>query len=158
MAAHQTPLSLGFSRQEHWSELPFPSPMHESEKWKWSRSVVSDSATPWTAAYQAPPSMGFSRQEYWSSVPELGYLFDCFLVSWGMPILLWTFPLALFYSVPQVLGCCISIFIRFHAYFDEYFDFFCDLLVIQKCVVQPPYARWILNHWTTREIPQGVFW
>ena len=24
--------SLGFSRQEHWSELPFPSPMHESEK------------------------------------------------------------------------------------------------------------------------------
>ena len=25
-------LSLGFSRQEHWSELPFPSPMLESEK------------------------------------------------------------------------------------------------------------------------------
>ena len=24
------------------SGLPFPSPMHESEKWKWSRSVVSD--------------------------------------------------------------------------------------------------------------------
>ena len=35
--------SLGFSRQEHWSGLPFPSPMHESEKWKWSHSVVSDS-------------------------------------------------------------------------------------------------------------------
>ena len=31
-AAHQPPLSLGFSRQEHWSGLPFPSPMHESEK------------------------------------------------------------------------------------------------------------------------------
>ena len=41
-AAHQAPRSLGFSRQEHWSGLPFPSPMHESEKWKWSRSVVSD--------------------------------------------------------------------------------------------------------------------
>ena len=26
-------LCLGFSRQEHWSGLPFPSPMHESEKW-----------------------------------------------------------------------------------------------------------------------------
>ena len=25
-------LSLGFFRQEHWSGLPFPSPMHESEK------------------------------------------------------------------------------------------------------------------------------
>jgi len=31
MAAHQAPLSLGFSRQEHWSGLPFSSPMHESE-------------------------------------------------------------------------------------------------------------------------------
>ena len=30
--AHQAPPSLGFSRQEHWSGLPFPSPMHESEK------------------------------------------------------------------------------------------------------------------------------
>ena len=38
--------SLGFSRQEHWSVLPFPSPMHESEKWKWSRSVMSDSSRP----------------------------------------------------------------------------------------------------------------
>ena len=67
-AARQAPLSLGFSRQEHRSGLPFPSPMHESEKWKWSRSVVL-LATPWTAAYQAPPSMGFSRQEDWSGVP-----------------------------------------------------------------------------------------
>ena len=41
MAAHQAPPSLGFSRQEHWSGLPFPSPMHESEKWKWSLSVLS---------------------------------------------------------------------------------------------------------------------
>ena len=30
--AHQAPPSLGFSRQEHWSGLPFPSPMHQSEK------------------------------------------------------------------------------------------------------------------------------
>ena len=40
------PLFLGFSRQEYWSGLPFPSPMHESEKWKWSRSVVSDPQRP----------------------------------------------------------------------------------------------------------------
>ena len=31
-AAHEAPPSLGFSRQEHWSGLPFPSPVHESEK------------------------------------------------------------------------------------------------------------------------------
>ena len=45
-AAHQAPPSLGCSRQEHWGGLPFPSPTHESEKWKWSRSVVSDSQRP----------------------------------------------------------------------------------------------------------------
>ena len=43
-AAHQASPSLGFSRQEHWSGLPFPSPMHESEKWKWSHSVVFNSS------------------------------------------------------------------------------------------------------------------
>ena len=46
MAAHQAPRSLGFSRGEYCSGLPFPSPMHESEKWKWSCSVVSDSQQP----------------------------------------------------------------------------------------------------------------
>ena len=45
-ATHQAPLSLGSSRQEHRSGLPFPSPMHENEKWKWSRSVMSDSLRP----------------------------------------------------------------------------------------------------------------
>ena len=46
LAAHQAPPSLGFSRQEYWSGLPFPSPVHESEKWKWSFSVMSDSQRP----------------------------------------------------------------------------------------------------------------
>ena len=45
-AAHQAAPSVGFSRQEYWSGLPFPSPMHESEKWKWRGSVVSDSSRP----------------------------------------------------------------------------------------------------------------
>ena len=49
-AAHQAPPSLGFSRQEHWSGLPFPSP-----KWKWKVKVkllshVRLFATPWTVA------------------------------------------------------------------------------------------------------------
>jgi len=44
--AYQAPQSMGFSRQEYWSGLPFPSPVHQSEKWKWSRSVVSDSSRP----------------------------------------------------------------------------------------------------------------
>ena len=95
-AAHQAPPFLGFSRQEHWSGLPFPSPMHEMK----SESEVAQSyPTPsdpidcslpsscvhrvfqvqslshvqlailWTVAHQAPLSMGFSRQEYWSGLP-----------------------------------------------------------------------------------------
>ena len=32
MEAHQAPPSQGFSKQEHWSGVPFPSPMHKSEK------------------------------------------------------------------------------------------------------------------------------
>ena len=44
--AHQTPSSLGFSRQEYWSGLPLPSPMQEREKGKGSHSVVSDSQGP----------------------------------------------------------------------------------------------------------------
>ena len=39
MAAHQAPPSLGFSRQDHWSGLPFPSPMQERK----SESEVAQS-------------------------------------------------------------------------------------------------------------------
>ena len=34
-----------------------------------SCSVLSDSATPWTAACQAPLSMILSQQAYWSGLP-----------------------------------------------------------------------------------------
>ena len=51
----------------------FPLPRRRHTKWlltdSFSRSAVSDSATPWAAARQAPLSMGFSRQEYWSGLP-----------------------------------------------------------------------------------------
>ena len=33
MAAHRAPLSLGFSRQEYWSVLPFPFPEDEMIGW-----------------------------------------------------------------------------------------------------------------------------
>ena len=41
-AACGAPLPMIFSLQEYWSGWPFPSPVHESEKWKWSLSVMSD--------------------------------------------------------------------------------------------------------------------
>ena len=61
---------MGFSRQEHWNGLPFPSPNGTIERKKvTSLSRVQLFATPWTVAYQAPPSMEFSRQEYESGLP-----------------------------------------------------------------------------------------
>jgi len=84
-AAYQAPPPMGFSRQ-YWSGVSSPSPCIPLEitiyykelwkkhnidfamyKWKWSRSVVSDSLRP--HGHQAPLSMGFSRQEYWSELP-----------------------------------------------------------------------------------------
>ena len=41
MAAHQAPPSLGFSRQEHWSGLPFPSPIPQLKAEILQRSAVS---------------------------------------------------------------------------------------------------------------------
>ena len=68
-AAHQAPLSLGFSRQEHWNGCHF---VLQCRKVK-SESEVDQScltlSDPTTAAYQAHPPMGFSRQEYWSGLP-----------------------------------------------------------------------------------------
>ena len=92
------PLSMGFSRQEYWSGLPYPYPRNlpdpgiepaslvytalqvDSLSLNYGRSpnsthggLVAKScptlATPWTVAHQAPLSMGFSRQEYWSGLP-----------------------------------------------------------------------------------------
>ena len=94
-AAHQAPPSLGFSRQEYWSGLPFPSLMHESEVaqscptlsnpmdcslpgssahgifqgrvLEWGASSVMSSS--WTETCQAPVSMEYFRQEYWCGLP-----------------------------------------------------------------------------------------
>ena len=55
---------LGFSRQEHWSRLPFPSTVHACMLSRFSLCV-----TLWTAAHQAPLTTGFSMQEYWSGLP-----------------------------------------------------------------------------------------
>ena len=55
--ACQASLSMGFLRQEYWNRLPFPSPMHESEKWKLSCSIfpiqVQNPCKPTSPALQA---------------------------------------------------------------------------------------------------------
>ena len=97
--APQAPLSIGFSRQEYWSGLPFPSlgdlpglgielaslappalagefftmvPLGKTQLFLRASHVTSHGqlfATPWTGTHKAPLSMGFSRQKYWSGLP-----------------------------------------------------------------------------------------
>ena len=82
--ACQAPLSMGLSRQEYWSGLPFPSPEYVGNYWRWVLyrwrfiilfllPVQLSSVTqlcPTLCNYmdcvacQAPLSMWFSRQEY----------------------------------------------------------------------------------------------
>ena len=93
MAAHQAPRSLGFFRQEYWSGLPFPSPMHEREKWKWSRSVVSNSQRPnglqptgssvhgiFQARVLEWGAIAFSTMEYYSAIKR--NTFESVLMRW----------------------------------------------------------------------------
>ena len=58
LTAQQAPPPLGFCRQEHWSGLPLPSPGHESEKGKWSRSVVSSLGDPMDCSPPGSPAPG----------------------------------------------------------------------------------------------------
>ena len=87
--AHQAPLSMEFSRQEYWSELPFPPPGHLPDAGVKPVSLASPAlaggffatapsrmratslshfAVRWTVSHQAPLSKGFSRQESWSGL------------------------------------------------------------------------------------------
>ena len=68
-AAQQAPPSLGFSRQEHWSGLPFPSPIHEREKRKWSAQSCLTLSDPMDCSLPGSSAMGFSGQEYWGGLP-----------------------------------------------------------------------------------------
>ena len=62
------------ARTLEWVAISFSNALphsNESEKWKWSRSVVPSRllATPWTAAQQAPPSMDFpARVLEWGAI------------------------------------------------------------------------------------------
>ena len=81
-AAHQASPSLGFYRKEHWSGSPFPSPMHESGKWKKLLSRVWLLATPWTGLQPTrllhpwdSPGNTTGVGCHWSIVPNK-YLWD----------------------------------------------------------------------------------
>ena len=86
-AVHQAPPSLGFSRQEHWSGLPFPSPMHGSEKWKWSHSVITGK----TVALTILPFVGKMMSLLFNM---LSRFVISFLPRSKCPLILWLQPLS----------------------------------------------------------------
>ena len=81
-AAHQAPPSMGFSRQEYWSGLPFPSPMRESEKWKWSRSVVLTLSDPMDGSLPGSSVHGIfqARALEWGATPVVQCSTICYTV------------------------------------------------------------------------------
>ena len=102
-AAHQAPPSLGLSRQEYWSGLPFPSPMHESEKWKWSRSVMSDSS--WPHGLQ-PTRLLHPWDSPGKSKLARVNLFPCNQMIFNKVILPFYFKIPLSYFGPCFQLCC----------------------------------------------------
>ena len=113
-AAHQDPPSLGFSRQEHWSGLPFLSPMHESEKWKWSCSVESDPQQP----HGLQPSRLLYPWDFLGKHTGVGghFLFQgIFLTQWSNPHLVhwlagslpWTTWEVVSYDAKRFFNCSV---------------------------------------------------
>ena len=92
--SHQAPPFLGFPGQEHWSGLPFPSPIHESEKWKRSCSIVSDSQRPRDCSLPGSSVHGIfqARVMEWVAISLLSPL----VWSFFRPVVLSLF-----------VGCCI---------------------------------------------------
>ena len=69
--AHEAPLSIGFSRQEYWSGLPFPSPGDLPDSGIESASLMSDRPI--------PPKMSWNAVSF---VPQVAIYPHLLEVSW----------------------------------------------------------------------------
>ena len=97
--AHQAPPSLGFSRQEHWSGLPPPSPMHESEKWKGSAIVVNMTLIIMALCWECVCTLCLTCSRCLPASGCGGEVYLCVCVIWWF---LCAFPCVLVLSVASV--------------------------------------------------------
>ena len=77
--ALQAPLSLGFSRQEHWSGLPCPPPGHLSDPRIKPASLMSPALAGGffntSATWEAPPSSFFNSSLLLKSLLQLSFTY-----------------------------------------------------------------------------------
>ena len=97
-AAYQAPLSMGFSRQDYWSGVPWPSPKHVSQisirhhTWAWSQGLVYSGIV--CVLCKGLGQMGLEREGICLpgpcilevAVPTRGFTARCHL-GWGCSVL-----------------------------------------------------------------------
>ena len=100
--ASRAPLSMGFSRQEYWSGLPFPPPRDLSNPGiePTSPALQVGSFLPYPPRIRRPPVLGTV------SAQVLGW-FDCKSLAWFPWVIIFT-PLinSWMAGVPSICCCC----------------------------------------------------
>ena len=136
MAAPQAQPSLGFSGQEHWNGLPFPSPVHGSEKWKWSRSVVSNSRDPMDCSLPGSSVHGI----FLAKVLEWGAIAFSILLQGVLQIL--HVVVGIFWRLnwwTPFSPHCLPLVIRSHIY--SFFHLFVICVFTQQTLMNPYQGR-----------------
>ena len=87
-AAPQAPPPLGFSRQEHWSGLPFPSPMHERKSESEVTQVCPTLSDPMDCSLPGSSVHGIfqARVLEWGAIAFSYMLFQSRFWKWNNPI------------------------------------------------------------------------
>ena len=112
--ACQAPQSIGFSRQEYWSGLPFPSPGIVS----CGMQIISCgmwNLVPWPGIESGPPALGAWSLSHWNTkgVPQKSFLVGHFFLSQRMYKYLAIF---LFWMARSILIRNCIVVKKFHPY------------------------------------------
>ena len=124
-AAHQAPLSMGFSRQEYWNGLPFPSPgdLPNPGIKPWSPALQVDS---WPSEPVGKPKYVYSFNQIWKSFGH--YFLKHFLSS------------SLFSPLETLTTWMVGCLMLSHTHwcsfrFSQFLYFFCLILYSAWCYI-----------------------
>ena len=110
-------------------------------------------ATSWTVACQAPPSRGFSRQEYWSGLPFPfpGDLPDPGIKPWPPAL-----QADLYWLSYKIASFWCHFILTFPGNGSLALEARFRLTFLPESFTDGALS-WILNHWTTREVPRNNY-